>query len=103
MISPLHRTKTGFEYHILKPENAGKISIIGSVVNVILAVVFSLLAISTSFEIFNICAQVNAWLALFNMIPVSLLDGAKVFHWSKSIWLGFFILCLALFALTVMI
>ena len=103
MISPYHKNRDGYHVHMLKPEDSGKISIVGSVTNVILAVIFSLLAIATSFQIFNISAQVNAWLALFNMIPVSLLDGAKVFHWSKAIWFGFFLVCLALFGLTVMI
>lgn len=103
MISPLHRTRNGYSVKMLKPEDSGKISIIGSVMNIILATVFITLAFFTGLGIFHISAQVNAWLALFNMIPVSLLDGAKVFHWSKSIWLGFFIICIAMFGLTVLL
>lgn len=103
MISPVHRTSDGYSIKVLKPEDTGKISIIGSVINVGLAAGFALLALATGFEIFQISAQVNAWLALFNMLPVSLLDGAKVMYWSKGIWAGFFLLCIAVFGLTVIL
>ncbi|MDD1763236.1 MAG: site-2 protease family protein, partial [Methanobacteriaceae archaeon] len=29
---------------------------------------------------------VNSFLALFNLIPVSVFDGAKVFKWNPVIW-----------------
>lgn len=103
MISPVHRTHEGYSIRILKPEDEGKISIIGSVINVVLAVVFFLLALVTGFRILQITAQVNAWLALFNMIPVSLLDGAKVFRWSPAVWIGFTALCGGIWFLTVML
>jgi len=115
MISPYHKTRNGYHIQIMKPEDSGKISIVGSVTNVILATIFTALAFFVGWKIFNISAQVNAWLALFNMIPVSLLDGAKVFHWKQEIrigqkiyefpliWFGFFMVCIALFGLTVLI
>ncbi|MFH0869026.1 MAG: site-2 protease family protein [archaeon] len=103
MISPVRRTESGVHIRILKPGDEGKISIIGSVINVILAALFSLLALATGFGIFAITAQVNAWLALFNMIPVSMLDGAKVFRWNPAIWIGFTALCGGLWFLTVML
>ena len=103
MISPMRRTESGYHIRILKPSDEGTISIIGSVINVILAAVFSLLTLITGFTIFAITAQVNAWLALFNMIPVAMLDGAKVMRWHKGIWAGFTALCGALWILTVML
>ena len=33
--------------------------------------------------------RINAFLALFNLIPFSILDGAKVFRWDPLIWLVF--------------
>lgn len=35
-------------------------------------------------------AYINAWFAAFNMIPLGPLDGAKVFRWSKGVWLATF-------------
>jgi len=29
---------------------------------------------------------INAWLALFNMIPISVLDGKKVLAWDRRIY-----------------
>lgn len=31
---------------------------------------------------------INTWLALFNMIPVGILDGAKVLKWNKNVYGG---------------
>jgi len=35
-------------------------------------------------------ALLNAWLALFNLLPIGPLDGAKVFHSSRQVWLAMF-------------
>ena len=40
--------------------------------------------------------SVNAWLALFNLIPFPPLDGLKVFRASLSTWIMMFVLALAL-------
>ena len=41
-------------------------------------------------------AFINSWFAAFNLIPIGLLDGAKVMHWSKGLWAGVFVLALAM-------
>ena len=38
------------------------------------------------YAILSIGFLVNGWLALFNMIPVWLFDGAKVFRWNKLVY-----------------
>jgi len=45
-------------------------------------------------------AAFNSWIALFNLIPIAMLDGLKVFKWNKIIWGEAFALSVALFALT---
>ncbi len=79
----------------------GIISVAGSIVNIILAIIFLLIAIAiyptiTPFnEIsqigFLICAlgfSINSYLAAFNMIPIWNLDGSKVLKWNGLVWLS---------------
>ncbi len=33
----------------------------------------------------------NFFLALFNMLPIFVLDGAKVFRWNKLLWAAVFV------------
>jgi len=72
----------------------GIISVAGPATNLVLGVLFfGLLQISSGF--LNIIAsygfRINVMLALFNMIPFWMFDGAKVFRWNKFIW-GFVVL-----------
>jgi Zn-dependent protease len=76
---------------ISRDEN-GKISLAGPLTNIALAVVFFLLIPLSSFSpilsaIIGLGFFVNSFLALFNLIPISILDGAKVFRWNPVIWL----------------
>ena len=66
----------------------GKISIAGSLVNIIQAVLCYVLY--PYLPILYILAGLNAYLAFFNLIPVFNFDGRKVFAWSKAVWLIFF-------------
>jgi Zn-dependent protease len=77
--------------YISREEN-GKISIAGPLTNIALAVFFFLLLPLLSFSpilaaIFGLGFIVNSFLALFNLLPISILDGAKVFRWNPFIWL----------------
>lgn len=70
-------------------EKNGKISLAGPISNIILAILFLLsLLLFKNFgliEIFLIIGlKINSLLAVFNMIPVTPFDGAKVIIWSKS-------------------
>jgi Zn-dependent protease len=67
----------------------GIISLAGPLTNVVIAFVFLLVGfVGTGIvgEIGAVGLSVNLFLALFNMLPVMPLDGAKVFHWNKLIW-----------------
>jgi Zn-dependent protease len=77
-------------------EQNGKISAAGPVVNLLLCIPFAGLLIYSSggqslngtiIPIGMIGLQVNAMIAAFNMLPVSVLDGKKVWAWNKGIFL----------------
>jgi len=45
----------------------------------------------------ELLVMVNAGLAAFNLLPVSVLDGAKILRWRAGLWLVLMLLALALF------
>jgi len=74
-------------------EQNGKISIAGPLTNIILAGLFFLLMqYSSSSPIIMLLGllgfTINSFLALFNLIPFSIFDGAKIFRWNPLIWLS---------------
>ena len=99
MISPTKKTKFGYATTILDKEDIGKIGIAGPSVNIVLAAVFGILALVTGMRIMGISAQVNTWLAIFNMLPFAILDGKKVWHWDPKIWVMFMAFSVGLFLL----
>ena len=71
----------------LDRQKVGLISVAGPTTNIGLAVLFLVLDIIQPTLLFTLGAQINIWLALFNLIPFGPLDGAKILKWSKGIWL----------------
>lgn len=77
-------------------EQNGKISLAGPATNIILAGLFFLLiyySVQFSFpQILFVLGYlgftVNSFLALFNLIPFTILDGAKIFRWNPIIWVA---------------
>ncbi|MFC2142990.1 site-2 protease family protein [Candidatus Aenigmatarchaeota archaeon] len=82
----------------------GLVSLMGPVMNLVLVgIFFGLLFIfPTGFlaDVFVTGMFVNIWLALFNMLPVFVLDGAKIFAWDRKIWGAVFALIIVLFGLS---
>ena len=68
----------------------GKISAAGPIINLILAFLFLSLLFVFPTGFLSIVAFygffINSWLALFNMIPLWNLDGAKVLRWDKKVY-----------------
>ena len=68
-------------------DTMGKTSIAGPTINIILATIFSAATLLPQYRgIFAIIAFYNSWIAIFNLIPLGILDGFKVFTWKKGIW-----------------
>jgi Zn-dependent protease len=72
-------------------DDIGKISIVGPLTNIILSTVFLGLTfvpgIPSLFSwIFAVGVFFNGYIAVFNLIPIGILDGYKIFYWNKTIW-----------------
>ena len=83
-----------------------KISLAGAITNLILSVgilgvAFALLPSTFALMLF-FAAYINAFLAVFNLLPFGILDGAKVFRYNKNFWALAFIpsLLLTIFTFT---
>lgn len=76
----------------IKNSENGKISLAGPVTNIILALLFLLsvpLFSSYGIGLYAILgAIVNSFLAVFNLIPFAMFDGAKIFRWNPLIWIA---------------
>jgi len=64
----------------------GRIAIIGSIINLLLAAFFYIASFLYSHIFLDYGVSINAWLALFNMLPFGILDGYKVWKWNKLSW-----------------
>ena len=71
----------------LNRQRMGLISLAGPSTNIGLAILFLVLDVIQPALLFTLGAQINTWLALFNLIPFGPLDGAKILRWNKGIWL----------------
>ena len=70
------------------PREMGKISLAGPVTNIFVSATitgFALIPSVYSGSAFS-AAFINGFMALFNLIPFGILDGFKVFQWSKIVW-----------------
>jgi Zn-dependent protease len=68
-------------------EKNGKISAAGPASNIVIALIFMLIALFVPIPIIQMVAiygmTINSWLALFNLIPFGFFDGIKVLRWNK--------------------
>lgn len=81
----------------------GKVSLAGPMVNIVFALIFmgfSFLFVGEFVgKIIAFGFLINAWLALFNMLPVWVLDGKKVLSWNKTVYFITLGICIALVVL----
>jgi Zn-dependent protease len=61
---------------------------------------FSFLVPASSNDLLLNSASLAIWIAVFNLIPFGILDGAKVFWWDKIAWATSFAVAIALMLVT---
>lgn len=69
-------------------EELGKISLAGPATNIVLSVaLLGLAVIPSPFQpILFLAAFLNGFMAVFNLIPVGILDGFKIYSWDRKTW-----------------
>jgi Zn-dependent protease len=88
-----------FFSHQADYRKTGVISLAGPLTNIIIAILSVPLAVSglpVVAQVGMVCFQLNAWLALFNLIPFAGFDGQKVLAWNRYAWAGAGLCALAL-------
>jgi Zn-dependent protease len=70
----------------------GKISLAGPLANIVIALIFLALkylftAPIMLYQLFNFGFQINAFIGLFNLIPIMNFDGTKILRWSTPIYI----------------
>jgi Zn-dependent protease len=88
-----------FGENVSRKQN-GVISIAGPATNIMIGIILLIiatLALDKAIQtIFVYAGMINFWFALFNMLPIFPLDGAKVIAWKPSIWVIVIIIALVL-------
>jgi Zn-dependent protease len=66
----------------------GRVALIGPVTNLVMGFSFLLLSLlySSYSPYFATGASFNGWIAMFNLIPLGVLDGQKILDWNKLVW-----------------
>jgi len=71
-------------------DDYGRVSIAGPATNIGMGLCYFALSLVTTSNIIGFLAylgmSINASLALFNLIPLGVFDGAKIMKWNKAVW-----------------
>ena len=88
------------EYHQVTKKMNGLISAAGPLTNIVLAALFLFLTLFVPLvgSIAAYGVMVNAWLAIFNLVPFGPLDGGKILSWDKRIWAILMAVSIGIFA-----
>ena len=83
----IEKRGTDYRTNIIEKE-VGIIAASGPITNIMVAgVLFILGNVNSAFlDFYNVGIMINLYLAAFNLIPLSILDGYKIMRWNKIIW-----------------
>jgi Zn-dependent protease len=89
-------------------DRMGRTAVAGPIVNMIITTVLLLLipALGNEPWLFDAVlagASINSFLAVFNLIPVSIFDGHKVYGWNRKLWGVLFAVSLAMTVYTTLV
>jgi len=79
--------------------DVGHVGVAGPLFNIFLAAVLTVVKYVSSIWLLAAIANINAFLAFFNLLPIPPLDGHKIITWSWKAWLASLIASLALMTL----
>jgi Zn-dependent protease len=74
---------------LMNKNEYGKISIAGPATNIAQAIIYMVILFVTPSLLGGLAfygIEINAFLALFNLIPFGIFDGMKIFNWDKRVW-----------------
>jgi Zn-dependent protease len=78
----------------------GRTAFAGPLVNIVittaLLIVLPILPSAALYQAVLAGAAINAFLALFNLIPFAVFDGQKVYAWNRRYWAALILISLAL-------
>ena len=77
----------------MRGDDYGKISLAGPLTNIAQAIIFLVLSLTFPknhpvYYLSIIGLSINTVLALFNLLPIGMFDGAKIMRWDWRIWLA---------------
>jgi Zn-dependent protease len=104
-------SRAGYFGEGIDRKSNGIVSLMGPIVNIAGALVFGIaLLVVTSLGLHDLTISgfrflqagivINIWLGAFNMLPIFILDGQKVYTWNKQVWAA---IAIPLWALTILI
>ena len=64
----------------------GKVALIGPLTNLLMGFAFLILYDIQASYVFRLGASFNSWIAMFNLLPLGVLDGQKIFDWNRIVW-----------------
>jgi Zn-dependent protease len=80
----------------------GKIAMAGPLANIIISLVALMIFLYIAFEdsifgpILGFICMINAFLAVFNLLPFGPLDGTKIIRWNPTVWIFMLIISIAI-------
>lgn len=78
-------------------EASFKISAAGPIANIVLGAILLYSVFIFGSPVLFLAAQINIWLAIFNLLPFPPLDGSKVFRYNSKAWVFIFLMAVGLF------